>query len=677
VSATGGKAGRPLGAVFALGLIALLWLAAPSSAGAATIVPDVLTDDFTPDTECSLREAVQVANTDSSAVEDDCAVTGTLGADTITLASGTYQLGPDNAFDEDASPDDNAQGDIDIGGLGVSQPLTIDGQGPAATTINAAAIMPPVRALHFLNSNGQMALEDLRITGGHPVGAVLGGGILADSSTSLAMLRTTVDTNSAQFGGGVSAQDLTVTDSTISGNGATSSGGGIRAFGELAINGTTTVSGNNAPQGGGIAYASGTESIEISGDVVVSNNTATGGGGGLSVQAQGGMTTTISGATFDDNHASSGGGIHFDAIGDESISLTGVTVENNDAQANGGGLVLADDATITNSEIADNVARETVDDGVAEGQGGGGIYSAGDLVVEDTWIHDNEASSADPNDSLSGGGILNATGADTIRRSTVSDNQLGPVGVGRMGAGIAGSSTSITRVENSTLFGNVANGAGSQGGALYQSPATTTMVVAHSTMAGNSAATAPAIFNNGSLTLSGSILAGGVTGCGGGGSTTANAYNIDFGTTCVGAANDTDLESTNPQLGALAANGGPTLTMLPIPASPAVDAVPAASCRDALGAPLALDQRGLGRPDDGNANGQYDCEAGAVELQVSGPKPADPAIQPPGTAKKCKKAKKKKKKKRKKKCGKKKRKKKRFGSLSPASLRLPAWMRSP
>ena len=93
---------------------------------------------------------------------------------------------------------------------------------------------------------------------------------------------------------------------------------------------------------------------------------------------------------------------------------------------------------------------------------------------------------------------------------------------------------------------------------------------------------------------------------------------------------------------------------------------PAAACDDLLAAPLTADQRGLPRPDDGNGNGVFDCEAGAVELQVSGP-PA--SGQPPAakSAKKCKKKKKKKKrsgasaaakKKKKKKC-KKKRKKRR------------------
>jgi CSLREA domain-containing protein len=647
-------------------LLACAVLAGP--AAGATIVPDVLTDDFTPNAGCSLREAVQVANTDNPAVEDDCAVTGPPGVDTITLSSGTYQLGPDPSFAEDLTPDDNAQGDIDIGAPGGGQPLTIEGQGPAATTINAAAIMPPVRALHFLNSNGEVALEDLRVTGGHPGVTGSGGGVLVDSATNLTMLRTTVDTNSAQFGGGVSASNLTVTDSTISGNGATNSGGGIRASGQLVVNGTTTVTGNNAPTGGGIAYAAGTGPLAISGNVTVSNNTATtGGGGGLNVFAQGDMTTTISGATFDGNAAAAGGGaVVFDALGAESISLTDVAIQDNDAQSNGGGLALIDDASIAGSEITGNTARETVDDGVAEGYGGGGIYSAGDLVVEDTWIDQNEASSADPNDSMTGGGILNATGQDTIRSSTISNNELAG-GSSRAGAGISATSNSITRVENSTLFGNIANGANSQGGAIILSPGTATMVLAHSTLAGNGAANAPAIRNNGTLTLTGSIVSGGAAGCDGSGTTIADAYNIDFGTTCVGAANDLDLENVNAQLGALAANGGPTPTMAPIPTSPAVDAVPAAACVDALGAPLAFDQRGFGRPDDGNGNGLYDCEAGAVELQVSGPKPAVPGPDQPAQKPKCKKAKKKKKKRasgaakkrKKKKCGKKKKKKKR------------------
>jgi hypothetical protein len=53
---------------------------------------------------------------------------------------------------------------------------------------------------------------------------------------------------------------------------------------------------------------------------------------------------------------------------------------------------------------------------------------------------------------------------------------------------------------------------------------------------------------------------------------------------------------------ALADNGGPTLTHLPVPGSPAIDAANAALCP-------AADQRGVARPQGGG------CDAGSVERE--------------------------------------------------------------
>jgi hypothetical protein len=71
------------------------------------------------------------------------------------------------------------------------------------------------------------------------------------------------------------------------------------------------------------------------------------------------------------------------------------------------------------------------------------------------------------------------------------------------------------------------------------------------------------------------------------------------------------LPSADPELEALANNGGPTATQALPASSPAVDAVPVAKC------PTKVDQRGEPRPD----NGEAFCDVGAFELQ-------DPPIAP-------------------------------------------------
>ncbi len=72
--------------------MALTALMAPAGAGAATITPDVLTDEDTNNASCSLREAVTAANTDGD--YNGCNPGGANDvADTIMLQSGqTYEL---------------------------------------------------------------------------------------------------------------------------------------------------------------------------------------------------------------------------------------------------------------------------------------------------------------------------------------------------------------------------------------------------------------------------------------------------------------------------------------------------------------------------------------------------------------------------------------------------------
>jgi hypothetical protein len=68
-------------------------------------------------------------------------------------------------------------------------------------------------------------------------------------------------------------------------------------------------------------------------------------------------------------------------------------------------------------------------------------------------------------------------------------------------------------------------------------------------------------------------------------------------------------------LGPLAENGGPTQTRMPLAGSPAVDAAANSLC-------AATDQRGIGRPQDGNGDGSAVCDIGAVEFLDECP--ADP-----------------------------------------------------
>jgi hypothetical protein len=111
------------------------------------------------------------------------------------------------------------------------------------------------------------------------------------------------------------------------------------------------------------------------------------------------------------------------------------------------------------------------------------------------------------------------------------------------------------------------------------------------------------------------------------GSTTSLGYNFSDDTSC-GFDQSTDhaVDGADPMLGSLAANGGPTMTLLPQTGSPLIDGVPNAACQTGPAAGITTDQRGLARPESAGGS----CDIGAVEVQAVVPAP--PVTPPPAAA---------------------------------------------
>jgi len=93
--------------------------------------------------------------------------------------------------------------------------------------------------------------------------------------------------------------------------------------------------------------------------------------------------------------------------------------------------------------------------------------------------------------------------------------------------------------------------------------------------------------------------------------------NLDSDGSC-NLTDPTDLPNSDPLLGPLQDNGGPTPTHALLPGSPAIDAIPHADCTyDDDGnpatpeVPLATDQRGVARPQ------WIGCDIGAFEAFVN------------------------------------------------------------
>jgi CSLREA domain-containing protein len=94
---------------------ALLLGSLASTASANPITPSTTSDDITNNGNCTLREAVQAANTDTSV--DQCPAGS--GPDTIQLGNGIYDLTITGAR-EDA----NQTGDLDVTGASSNRAAT-------------------------------------------------------------------------------------------------------------------------------------------------------------------------------------------------------------------------------------------------------------------------------------------------------------------------------------------------------------------------------------------------------------------------------------------------------------------------------------------------------------------------------------------------------------------------
>ncbi|MGA2375271.1 MAG: choice-of-anchor Q domain-containing protein, partial [Candidatus Sulfotelmatobacter sp.] len=79
-------------------------------------------------------------------------------------------------------------------------------------------------------------------------------------------------------------------------------------------------------------------------------------------------------------------------------------------------------------------------------------------------------------------------------------------------------------------------------------------------------------------------------------------------------SNTGDMNNTNPQLGTLKNNGGPTQTMGELSGSLTIDAGNPNGCTDGNGNPLTTDQRGAPRP--GKYKHDKRCDMGAFERQT-------------------------------------------------------------
>ncbi|MEJ2266870.1 MAG: CSLREA domain-containing protein [Anaerolineales bacterium] len=323
-----------------------------------TIAVDTTVDDITVNGNCTLREAIEAANSDSAV--DACPAGN--GKDTILLPAGVYSLTL-SGNDEDS----NNSGDLDL-----RSDLRIVGEGFGGSSVSANG---SDRVFHILNP-AEAEISDISVLRGG--GVEEGGGIYSEGV--LTLTRVLIDDNESRYqGGGIYNADsgaLNVFTSTVKQNRVSDlptsgcMGGGIRNEGSLYMQASAVIN-NSAYCGGG---------IHNMGVLTLTNSTVSG------------------------NIAAFEGGISSEG----QATLTNVTVAENEAgdlPTPGGGIVGT--ATLVNTIVSNNLGGNCI----------GSITSAGhNIDSEDTCGFDQESDFVNTDPRL---GPLQDNGGGTLTQALI------------------------------------------------------------------------------------------------------------------------------------------------------------------------------------------------------------------------------------------------------------------
>jgi CSLREA domain-containing protein len=307
---------------------------------------------------------------------------------------------------------------------------------------------------------------------------------------------------------------------------------------------------------------------------LVRGNLSSGGASGGAIEVNNEANLNVTGCTFDGNNSAVAGGAIY-AAGVGTLTVTNSTFSSNFANGQNGGAIWTGKETT-------NISNSTFTTNRAVG-GGGAIFNSGVTLNVSNSTFDRNFTTG----SVGGGGAIdNNSGTANVANSTFSGNYT----AGSSGGGAIYNYTfAYLNVTNSTLSGNyISSGTGTGGGIHYDTTTTSdrmtlkNTIIANSTSGGDCVGTAAAGSNN-------NLIEDGSNACGLTDGTSGN------------------IVGTDPNLGALASNSGPTQTMGPNVGSAAIDAGDDTVC---AAPPVSnLDQRGITRPKGAH------CDIGAVERQ--------------------------------------------------------------
>ncbi len=348
---------------------ALAFAIAVTPVHAATITVTGTGDAVAADGQCTLREAIQAANTNLAV--NECGA-GSAGLDTVQMSSitGTITLTAD-------LPDITQ--DISFVGPGAAS-LAVDGDNKNYRTFYATGVGTDVN------------VQDMTVSNSYYNGVYSYEGDVTVSNSTV----------SGNDGHGIYSKYgdmVTVSNSTVSGN----YGNGIYGYSYKATVSNSTVSENTGH--GVYAYA----------DAMVSDSIVTRNDGNGIYSKKGDVTLTDS--TVSGN--GSEGIVNMDGI----VNVSGSTVSDNGWH----GIYAYEDITVSNSTVSGNFRNgisvkgyATVSSSTVSGNGvagnGHGVYSYKDATVSNSTVSGNGVAS-------NGHGVYSYDGYATVSNSTVSGNK--------------------------------------------------------------------------------------------------------------------------------------------------------------------------------------------------------------------------------------------------------------
>ncbi|MFZ2237107.1 MAG: choice-of-anchor Q domain-containing protein [Dokdonella sp.] len=542
------------------------------------IVVDVIGDPFpdgcTPGS-CSLREAINLANAQP-------------GLDRILLPAST-QLQLTRAG---ANEDNNFTGDLDI-----LDEVEIIGAGPTQTALTQTS------ADRLFEANGpwrNLTLRNLRLQGGSQV--AFGGAVRVNGSSRLTIEDAELIGNRATFKGGA-----------VHFKGFADDTGAVSAsFRRVRFDDNQALDPSAGPSFGGAIYviASGADTaakpiVTIHDSQFVGNRAYSGGGAVVldAVQSFSANHASIRNSEFAQNEVSGSGGGGAIGVTVDEFGVMAIDVEQSVFTDN---RVVGLDTASRGGAIASGLFGTRISASLFDGnfaRSAGAVYFTNGEIIDSTLCN---------NSAVDAGGAVYAASnqvySAAIRRSTLCSNAVTTTNAAQAGGGAIAVPSGFLTLERSTLTGNIAL----RGGAIALGSGD--LILTSNTM---DAPTQPAgalgslLRHNGTsnadvLRFSSNILVGQCS--------YANAiipdgafFNIESaGNTCkltqatIAASNQVSVVGSAINLGALANNGGPTSTRMPIAPSVAINSGYTFAC-------TPLDQRGYARTDT-------QCDVGSVEV---------------------------------------------------------------